>query len=115
MPKPFLDPFGLWTTQVRKGILELCILNALAVRERYGYELAKALAGLPGYGVPEGTLYPLLARLWKQGLVTIRREKSSGGPDRKYYALTPTARAELGAMNQYLADLISAFRAYRQK
>ena len=63
------DFFDNWTVQVRKGVLELCILNALAERERYGYELVKSLVDNPGLGMTEGTLYPLLSRLRAQGLV----------------------------------------------
>lgn len=115
MAAPIDDPFDNWTVQVRKGILELCILNALEGRERYGYELVKNLAALPGFGVTEGTLYPLLSRLRAQGLVTTRMEESAEGPSRKYYALTPSGRAGVAPMNDYLADLLSACREIRRK
>ena len=84
------DFFDNWTVQVRKGVLELCILNALAEKERYGYELVKTLVAIPGLGVTEGTLYPLLSRLRVQGFISARLEESSEGPARKYYALTGT-------------------------
>ena len=96
------DFFDNWTVQVRKGLLELCILNALADKERYGYELVKTLVSIPGLGVTEGTLYPLLSRLRVQGLITSRLEESSEGPARKYYALAPGGRKVMGAMNDYL-------------
>ncbi len=96
------DFFDNWTVQVRKGLLELCILNALADRERYGYELVKTLVAIPGLGVTEGTLYPLLSRLRVQGLITSRLEESSEGPARKYYSLTSGGRKVTGAMNDYL-------------
>ncbi len=99
------DFFDNWTVQVRKGLLELCILNALAGQERYGYELVKTLVGIPGLGVTEGTLYPLLSRLRVQGLVTTRLEESSEGPARKYYALTGDGRKIMGEMNEYLETL----------
>ena len=57
------DFFDNWTVQVRKGLIELCILNALAEEERYGYDLVKMLVEIPGLGVTEGTIYPLLSRL----------------------------------------------------
>ena len=82
------DAFENWTVQVRKGLLELCILNALEAGERYGYELVKALIGVPGLGITEGTIYPLLSRLRVQGLVTTRLVESPEGPAREYYALT---------------------------
>lgn len=99
------DFFDNWTVQVRKGLLELCILNALAGQERYGYELVKMLVAIPGLGVTEGTLYPLLSRLRLQGLVSARLEESSAGPARKYYALTREGRKIMGAMNDYLETL----------
>jgi PadR family transcriptional regulator len=99
------DFFDNWTVQVRKGVLELCILNALTDKERYGYELVKALVAIPGMGVTEGTLYPLLSRLRVQGLVAARLEESSEGPARKYYALTKEGRKVMGAMNEYLETL----------
>jgi PadR family transcriptional regulator PadR len=101
------DFFDNWIVQVRKGLLELCILNALSEKERYGYELVKALVAIPGLGVTEGTLYPLLSRLRVQGLVSARLEESSEGPARKYYLLTPPGRDVMAAMNTYYATLHS--------
>lgn len=99
------DFFDNWTVQVRKGLLELCILTALAEDERYGYELVKSLVAIPGLGVTEGTLYPLLSRLKAAGFVSSRLEESSSGPARKYYALTREGRRAMVAMNNYLAQL----------
>jgi PadR family transcriptional regulator PadR len=115
MGNPSNDPFDNWTVQVRKGILELCILNALEDRERYGYELVKTLAALPGFGVTEGTVYPLLSRLRAQGLVKSRLEESAEGPARKYYALSHIGRAAVAPMNEHLTDLFSACRELRHK
>jgi len=99
------DFFDNWTVQVRKGVLELCILNALAEDERYGYELVKALVAIPGLGVTEGTLYPLLSRLRVQNFISARLEESPEGPARKYYALTPQGKKVMETMNEYFADL----------
>ena len=99
------DFFDNWTVQVRKGLLDLCILNALAEKERYGYDLVKTLLSIPGLGVTEGTLYPLLSRLRVQGLIAARLEESSEGPARKYYALTKEGRKIMSAMNSYLETL----------
>jgi PadR family transcriptional regulator PadR len=104
------DFFDNWTVQVRKGVLELCILNALAPAERYGYELVKALVDIPGLGVTEGTLYPLLSRLRLQGLITSRLEESPEGPARKYYSLTPQGRKVMETMNEYLGELNQGIR-----
>ena len=102
-----MDYFDNWTVQVRKGVLELCILNALAAtRERYGYDLVKTLVGMPGLGVTEGTIYPLLSRLRVQGLVTTRLEESPEGPARKYYSLTPKGWRVTALMNEHV-DLLT--------
>ena len=99
------DFFDNWTVQVRKGVLDVCILSALADRERYGYDLVKTLAAIPGLGVTEGTLYPLLSRLRVAGLVAARLEESTEGPARKYYSLTKEGRKTLKTMHEYQAAL----------
>ncbi len=104
------DFFDNWTVQVRKGLLELCILNALAEEERYGYDLVKTLTSVPGLGVTEGTLYPLLSRLRVQGLITARLEESPEGPARKYYSLTRDGKKIMAAMNDYVDALTAATR-----
>jgi PadR family transcriptional regulator len=109
------DFFDNWTVQMRKGLLELCILNALSEKERYGYELVKALVEVPGIGVTEGTLYPLLSRLRVQGLITSRLEESSEGPARKYYALTKEGMKIMVTMNEYLETLNDSARKLRKK
>jgi PadR family transcriptional regulator PadR len=109
------DFFDNWTVQVRKGLLEHCILNALAERERYGYELVKSLVDIPGLGMTEGTLYPLLSRLRGQGLVTTRLEESSEGPARKYYSLTREGKKVAAMMNDYLDALNDSVSALRKK
>ena len=109
------DFFDNWTVQVRKGVLELCILNALADKERYGYELVKTLVAIPGLGVTEGTLYPLLSRLRVQGFVSARLEESSEGPARKYYALTKEGRKVMRAMNDYLEELNQGTRTLQER
>jgi PadR family transcriptional regulator, regulatory protein PadR len=109
------DFFDNWTVQVRKGVLELCILNALAEKERYGYELVKTLVAIPGLGVTEGTLYPLLSRLRVQGYVSTRLEESSEGPARKYYALSKEGRKVMKAMNDYLEELNRGARKLQER
>jgi PadR family transcriptional regulator PadR len=108
------DFFDNWTVQVRKGLLDLCVLRELADQERYGYELVKRLVGFPGLGVTEGTLYPLLSRLRLQGLVRTRLEESSEGPARKYYALTPEGKRMLELMQDYMDKLNEGAGRLRQ-
>ena len=104
-----------WIVQVRKGVLELCILRALEHDERYGYELVKTLASVPGLALTEGTLYPLLSRLRVAGLVSARLEESTEGPARKYYSLTREGRRTLAAMNEFLDKLNEGTRSLNKQ
>lgn len=79
-------------TQLRKGILELAILGALSRGRHYGYSLVRTIAGDSTIDLTEGTIYPILSRLAKEGLVASEWVESSQGPPRKYYTLTPKGR-----------------------
>lgn len=96
---------------MRKGVLDLCILKALSGGEWYGYALVKELVAVPGVGVAEGSIYPLLARLRRQGLVTSRLEESSEGPARKYYRATAEGLAVAAEMEAYFADMTRGVNA----
>jgi PadR family transcriptional regulator PadR len=100
--------FDNWTVQVRKGILEYCILTALGGGEQYGYALVKRLCSTPGLFVAEGSIYPLLSRMKAAGFVATRLEESPGGPARKYYQLTDAGRSQLARMKPYFAALTGA-------
>jgi PadR family transcriptional regulator PadR len=95
-----------WTTQLRKGVLELCIVDLLAKGELYGYDLVKQLAKIKGLVVTEGTVYPLLTRLKKAGLLETHLVESPSGPARKYYALTREGRKSRKLMNDYWRELV---------
>jgi PadR family transcriptional regulator PadR len=101
-----MDSMDNWAVQVRKGVLELAILNAIGERRRYGYELVRELVDSPVLGVTEGTVYPLLSRLRGQGLIDTQLEESAGGPARKYYALSRTGRKTLERMNAHFDQLV---------
>jgi PadR family transcriptional regulator PadR len=109
------DYFDNWTVQARKGLLDMCVLRALVGRERYGYELVKTLVEVPGLGLTEGTLYPLLSRLRVQGLVSTRLEESTEGPARKYYTLTSAGRRVLALMEDYMDTLNKGSRSLRSQ
>ncbi len=94
-----------WTTQLRKGLLELCIVNLLMQGELYGYDLVKRLAQIKGLVVTEGTIYPLLSRLRRTGLLKTRLEESPSGPARKYYSLTREGYRGRDSMNDYWGEL----------
>lgn len=83
-------------TQLRKGVLEYCVLARLRGGPRYGLELASSLTKT-GLLASEGTLYPLLSRLRRQGLVETTWQESPAGPPRRYYQLTDDGTAALGA------------------
>ena len=100
------DFFDNWTMQVRKGVLELLILTSLQQGERYGYELVKHLVAVPGVDVAEGSIYPLLSRLKKQGFVKTKLVESESGPARKYYSLTATGHKKTRAMRSYFDGLV---------
>jgi PadR family transcriptional regulator, regulatory protein PadR len=104
------DWFTNWTVQMRKGLLDFCILRALTDGEWYGYALVKALVAIPGVGVAEGSIYPLLSRLKKQGLVDTRLEESSEGPARKYYRLTVSGRQQAEEMAVYFETMIRGMK-----
>lgn len=91
-----MDPTGeRIATNIRKGVLEYCVLALLSRRDMYGLELAGALMGR-GLIAGEGSLYPLLARMRETGAVETRWETSGGGRSRRYYAITDAGRAQLG-------------------
>jgi PadR family transcriptional regulator, regulatory protein PadR len=84
-------------TQMRRGTLEYCVMALLAGGERYGFELVKTLGEVDGMVTSEGTVYPILARLRRDGLVETTWRESSTGPPRRYYELTDAGRDALEA------------------
>jgi PadR family transcriptional regulator PadR len=90
-----------WTTQLRKGVLELCILNIVGRNRVYGYDIVKQLRELDELVVSEGTIYPILSRLKRDGLVRTSLEESPEGPARKYYELTRRGEQLVNDMNTY--------------
>jgi len=93
--------FDNWTNQLRKGVLELCILNDIRNRRMYGYEIVRKLRKIEGLIISEGTIYPILSRLKRQGLVTTSIQESPEGPPRKYYELTEQGNDMVCQMNAY--------------
>ncbi len=93
--------------QMRKGILEYCILSMLSDKEAYASELIRALKEAKLL-VVEGTIYPLLTRLKNEGLLTYRWEESTGGPPRKYYLVTPLGSKFLTELDNTWNDLVGS-------
>lgn len=81
--------------QMRRGTLQYCVLAVVAREERYGFDLVRALAEVDGMVTSEGTIYPLLSRLRRDGLVASTWRESTAGPPRRYYRATPAGRRAL--------------------
>ena len=77
-------------SQLLRGVLDLCLLAVMEEGPAYGYEMTKRLRARGLSMVGEGSIYPLLGRLERDGLVETRRAASNGGPPRKYYSLSPS-------------------------
>lgn len=93
--------FDNWSTQLRKGMLEFCILNAIRTTKLYGYDIVRTLRDIEGLVISEGTIYPILSRLKREGLVSTSIVESQEGPPRKYYELSEDGRVMLKKMNEY--------------
>ncbi len=100
--------------QMRKGILEFCILSILQAKEAYPSEVLEKLKNAKLI-VVEGTLYPLLTRLKNMELLTYRWEESTGGPPRKYYSITHSGINTLTTLQQTWNELQSAVDSLTSK
>jgi len=98
--------------QMRKGILEYCILLILDKKDLYTTDIINALKD-NDLIVVEGTLYPLLTRQKNAGLLSYRWEESSQGPPRKYYSLTEKGRAYLRELDQSWDALINSVKSIK--
>ncbi len=87
-----------WETQLRKGMVELAVLATIAREETYGYRIVEQLQRLDGLELTESTVYPVLARLSRDGFLAIRMEASPAGPMRRVYRLTAEGRQHFGEM-----------------
>ena len=90
-----------WVTQLRKGLIEFAVLQVLAQEETYGYRLVQRLKGLQGLEITESTVYPVLNRLLEDADLQGREVRSSTGPPRRYFSVTPTGRRRLAEMMAY--------------
>jgi PadR family transcriptional regulator PadR len=99
--------------QMRKGVLEYCILSILSKNDAYASDIIKKLKEAKMI-VVEGTLYPLLTRLKNAGLLSYRWEESTQGPPRKYYGITDTGRAFLIELDGSWQELVDAVTTVNQ-
>jgi PadR family transcriptional regulator PadR len=82
-------------TQLRKGVVELAILAAIKRGETYGYRIVEQLRSLEGLELSESTVYPVLTRLAREGMLGVRALESPSGPTRRYYRLTAAGERRL--------------------
>ena len=94
-------------SQMRKGVLEYCILCILSKKDAYASNIIDELKAA-NMIVVEGTLYPLLIRQTNQGLLTYRWEESTQGPPRKYYGITEKGRAQLAEMDAAWQEMVDS-------
>ncbi len=100
--------------QMRKGILEYCILSILSEGDAYASAIINELKESEMI-VVEGTLYPLLTRQKNQELLAYRWEESTQGPPRKYYSITDRGRAVLAELDNVWADLVNTIARIRKE
>ncbi|MFN4854084.1 MAG: PadR family transcriptional regulator [Bacteroidota bacterium] len=93
--------------QMRKGVLEFCILAVLSKGEAYPSDIIEQLKEVKLI-VVEGTLYPLLTRIKNEGLLSYRWEESNAGPPRKYYSLTEKGREALAELTAAWQELVQS-------
>ncbi len=103
-----------WQAQLRKGLLELAVLNLLKHNQLHGYEMVQTLKQSQGLRIHEGNIYPILARLKADGLVTSHSKSSPEGPPRKYFKLTETGRKTLSDMNVHWDQIIQTLEHFRK-
>lgn len=84
-------------TELRRGVLEHCVLAVVRQNESYAYQIVRSLSDQGGLVTSEGTIYPLLSRLRRDGLVDTTWRESGSGPPRRYYRLTADGRRALDA------------------
>ena len=100
-------------SQMRKGVLEYCILSLLAREDAYASSIISRLKDV-NMIVVEGTLYPLLIREKNQGLLTYRWEESPQGPPRKYYSITDKGREQLAQMDEAWKEIITTIEEIKR-
>jgi PadR family transcriptional regulator PadR len=98
---------GDWTSQLRRGVLELAILRRLEREPSYGYAVATHLASVPQLAAGEGTVYPLLRRLRKDGILETYWQESAEGPPRQYYRLTTAGRRRLRTIEEEWRQVVA--------
>jgi PadR family transcriptional regulator PadR len=100
--------------QMRKGILEYCIISILAKGDAYATDIINQLKK-SDLIVVEGTLYPILTRQKNAGLLSYRWEESTQGPPRKYYTITAEGKKFLAELDKSWLELVAAVNSIQKK
>jgi PadR family transcriptional regulator PadR len=103
-----------WQTQLRKGLLDIVVLNLLQRGDSHGYEMVQKMKRIEGLQIREGNIYPVLARLETDGLVTSYSQPSTDGPPRKYFKLTESGQKALDDMNAHWDRIITSLEIIRK-
>ncbi|MEW8994272.1 PadR family transcriptional regulator [Clostridium sp.] len=105
------------STQLRKGVIEICVLTLINDRDMYGYEIVENISRV--MSVKESTIYPLLRRLTAEGNFETYMVKSEGGPDRKYYRITDYGKGNLKILvkewDEFVRDVNLILGCYRKE
>ncbi len=104
-----------WQSQLRKGLLDMVILNFLRRRRCHGYEMVQALKKIEGLQIREGNIYPILARLEMDAMLTSTRQASVEGPPRKYYEVTKLGRSIVDEMNRHWDQMNESIQKIRKE
>lgn len=97
-----------WTSQLRRGVLELCVLRVLRDEPNYGYEIVTALGAQGPLAAGENTIYPLLRRLKSDRHLETYAVESPAGPPRQYYRITARGRQRLSALEKEWTEMAKA-------
>ena len=105
------------STQLRKGVIEICVLTMINHKDMYGYEIVEAISKV--MDIKESTIYPLLRRLTAESNFETYIVKSEEGPDRKYYKITAEGKAKLKTLvnewDKFVDDVNSILEVYRKE
>lgn len=93
-------------TQFRKGVLEMCIIGKISLKDMYGYQIVQEISNT--INVSESTVYPILQRLTKEGIFSIYYKESNEGPRRKYFKLTDVGKNYLNKLLTEWYDFVVA-------
>lgn len=105
-------------TEMLKGILEGLVLEIISHKETYGYEITKTLNNLGFSDIVEGTVYTILLRIEKNGLVSVEKKPSQKGPARKFYSLNQLGQDELEQFWQrwaFVSDKMAFVKTYKEE